>query len=109
MGMEIDERATIFLQIEQQLEKYRLSFSVEHTSNPWASLTFVGRTYRISLCMYGADAAEAIQSMHDEIPDMEFELSGAFVADAVTALVKEDPEKETVRAGLIIDLLVIDE
>ncbi|MBB3983361.1 hypothetical protein GGR44_003049 [Sphingobium fontiphilum] len=52
-------------------------------SRPWCSAMFQGRRHAITLRLEGADTGARADALTTGLPDMEWSLSGHFVADMV--------------------------
>ena len=55
---------------------------LQHTEQPWASITFSGSRHALVLDFDGDEAVAAGESFIAELPDHEFKIPGQLVADA---------------------------
>jgi hypothetical protein len=70
----------------------------------WASATFAGERVRFGLYLSGVGATAAADALVGDLPEREFDLGGAFVAEIVAVL----DERTTNAVRLIIEALIVD-
>lgn len=75
-------------------------------SRPWASITFSGQRHRFGLRIEGHGAGRAADAYARDLPDREFDLAEAFVADIV--LLSDERDGTGDSAYLVVEALIVD-
>lgn len=79
------------------------------TTQGWSSATFEGERHRLDLRLHGGavEIGEALDRLVDRLPEAEFDLPGAIVAEARLTSLRVDPDPAAVALALTIEVLTV--
>ena len=75
----------------------------------WSSATFEGERHRLDLRLHGGAEAigEALERLIELLPEAEFDLPGAIVAEAKLTSLRVDPDPAAAALALTIEVLTV--
>ena len=78
-------------------------------TRPWSSATFEGERHRLELRLHGGagEVGEALDRLIDLLPEAEFDLPGAIVAEAKLTALRVDPDPAAAALALTIEVLTV--
>ncbi len=78
-------------------------------TRPWSSATFEGERHRFELRLHGGavEVGEALDRLIEQLPEAEFDLPGAIVAEARLTAVRVDPDPAAAALALVIEVLTV--
>lgn len=79
------------------------------TTRAWSSATFEGERHRLDLRLHGGAAVigEALERLIELLPDAEFDLPDAIVAEAKLTALRVDPDPAAAALALTIEVLTV--
>ncbi|MEW9856992.1 hypothetical protein [Novosphingobium sp. M1R2S20] len=81
---------------------------MRHSERPWSSATFCGARHVVALTYEGAEAIAQGEAFIAALPDHEFTLRGALVADATVTFAEHSLLDEQ-RLSIEAEILVLDD
>ncbi len=79
------------------------------TTRAWSSATFEGERHRLDLRLHGGAEAigEALERLIELLPEAEFDLPGAIVAEAKLTSLRVGPDPAETALALTIEVLTV--
>ncbi len=79
------------------------------TTRPWSSAPFEGERHRLELRLHGGatEIGAALDKLIELLPDAEFDLPGAIVAEAKLTSLRVDPDPAAAALALTIEVLTV--